>query len=119
LISFHLQQGAKFIATNPDHYTMISDYRLPGNGSFVACMELASGIKAEVAGKPNPFILEYLMAKFKLNREDCLMIGDNLDTDVQLGRNGGINTLCVLTGNSTEKMVQEVNTATYYCHQLL
>jgi ribonucleotide monophosphatase NagD (HAD superfamily) len=29
------------------------------------------------------------------------MIGDNLDTDIQFGINGKIDTLCVLTGNST------------------
>lgn len=33
------------------------------------------------------------------------MIGDNLDTDIRFGTNGGIDTLCVLTGNATEQMV--------------
>lgn len=30
------------------------------------------------------------------------MIGDNLNTDIKFGINGGIDTLCVLTGTSTE-----------------
>lgn len=38
LISFHLQHGARFIATNPDKYTMIGGYKLPGNGSFISCV---------------------------------------------------------------------------------
>lgn len=47
------------------------------------------------------------------------MIGDNLDTDVRLGINGGIDTLCVLTGNSSEEMVVAAQTATYYCSTLM
>jgi 4-nitrophenyl phosphatase len=33
------------------------------------------------------------------------MIGDNLETDIAFGIRAGINTLCVLTGVSTEAMV--------------
>ena len=33
------------------------------------------------------------------------MIGDNLQTDIAFGQNCGIDTLCVLTGNATEKDV--------------
>lgn len=46
------------------------------------------------------------------------MIGDNLQTDIAFGRNGGIDSLCVLTGVSTEQMVLQSNTATYYAEYL-
>lgn len=69
LASFHLQHGAKFIGTNPDEYTMIGGYKLPGNGSMISCVELASGVKAEIAGKPNPFILQYLMKENQLKKQ--------------------------------------------------
>jgi 4-nitrophenyl phosphatase len=42
------------------------------------------------------------------------MIGDNLDTDIKFGGNGGIDTLCVLTGVSNEEMVLKSNISTYY-----
>jgi 4-nitrophenyl phosphatase len=42
------------------------------------------------------------------------MIGDNLDTDILFGINGKIDTLCVLTGNSTEEMVLKSKLPTYY-----
>lgn len=47
------------------------------------------------------------------------MIGDNLETDIGFANNAGIDSLCVLTGVSTEKMVKESNTATYYADRLL
>ena len=47
------------------------------------------------------------------------MIGDNLDTDIQFGINGRIDTLCVLTGNSTEEMVLKSNMPSYYTDYLM
>ena len=38
LASFHIQNGAKFIATNPDKYTMTMGYKIPGNGSLISCV---------------------------------------------------------------------------------
>ena len=35
LISLYIQKGAKFIATNPDKYTMIEGLKIPGCGSMV------------------------------------------------------------------------------------
>jgi len=48
------------------------------------------------------------------------MIGDNLDTDIKFGANGKIDTLCVLTGNSTEEMALKANPLpSYYTDYLL
>ena len=52
-----MQKGAKLIATNPDKYTMIGGFKVPGNGSIVSSIETASQIRAEISGKPNPFII--------------------------------------------------------------
>jgi 4-nitrophenyl phosphatase len=57
LTSLHVQKGAKFFGTNPDKYTMIADMKVPGCGSMIKCIETASSINAEIAGKPNPFII--------------------------------------------------------------
>lgn len=55
------QKGMKFIATNPDKYTMQAGIRIPGNGSFMRLVEEATSIKAEIAGKPNTFIIDFLI----------------------------------------------------------
>jgi ribonucleotide monophosphatase NagD (HAD superfamily) len=56
-VSLLIQTGAKFIGTNPDKYTMISNFKVPGCGSMIKVIEEATAIKAEIAGKPNPFII--------------------------------------------------------------
>jgi 4-nitrophenyl phosphatase len=68
LLSLYIQNGAKFIGTNPDKYTMSYGFRMPGCGSMLACLEAASGRKPEIVGKPNEFILDFLIDKEKLTR---------------------------------------------------
>jgi len=105
MITCFVQTGVKFIVTNPDKYTMISGFKVPGNGSFMKFVEEVTSVKGEVAGKPNPFIIECIINKLKLDKAECLMIGDNIETDITFGKRAGISTLCVLTGVSTEAMV--------------
>jgi ribonucleotide monophosphatase NagD (HAD superfamily) len=47
------------------------------------------------------------------------MIGDNIETDITFAKNGRIDSLCVLTGVSTEEMVLNSGIATYYANYLL
>ena len=42
MASFHVQNGAKFIGTNPDKYTMNMGYKVPGNGSMLKSVEEAT-----------------------------------------------------------------------------
>lgn len=46
LISLYLQNGLKLFGTNPDRYTMVENYRMPGAGCFIKMAETASGKKA-------------------------------------------------------------------------
>jgi len=59
----------------------------------------ATGRKPDfIAGKPNKWILD--LAIGDLDRNNVLIIGDRLDTDIALGNNAGVDTLLVLTGAS-------------------
>lgn len=46
-----------------------------------------------------------------LKKEECLMVGDNMETDIQLGINAKIDTLLVYTGvtnaETMEKTIKE------------
>ena len=42
MASFHVQNGAKFIGTNPDKYSMNMGYKVPGNGSMLKSVEEAT-----------------------------------------------------------------------------
>ena len=40
---------------------MIRGYKVPGAGSILASIEESTGIKAEIMGKPNTFIIDQLI----------------------------------------------------------
>ena len=78
----------------------------PGAGSLSSPLIIALNRKPDrVMGKPNKPMLDCIVDKYRLNVERTCMIGDRLDTDIQFGINGGIATLLVLTGISTEKEI--------------
>ncbi len=66
-------------------------------------------------------MFEYFMERDNLKREDCLMIGDNLKTDILFGQNSGIDTTCVLTGVTKEEDIKlnlKGIMPKYYCETL-
>lgn len=57
----------------------------------------ACGHQVENPEKPNPILINYLIDKYHLKKEECLMIGDSV-TDIQTAINGGIDSLLVTYG---------------------
>ena len=49
------------------------------------------------------------MVQLKLNKKDVAMIGDNYDTDILTGINGGVDTIHVNTGVHSTKDVKSRN----------
>ena len=53
---------------------------------------------------------ERLVAKFGLDKAEICMVGDRLDTDILFGKNGGLRTMLVLTGvTSEDRLLDESN----------
>jgi len=96
-----IRNGATFIATNQDAALPTEGGLRPGNGSLVAAVSVASGTKPLVVGKPETIIVNYALEKLGTSKEETLIIGDNLYTDISAGANSGIDSLLVLTGFSS------------------
>ena len=94
--------GAKLIGTNPDLTGPVEGGLVPATGSLMAPIELATGSKAYYVGKPNPLIMRNALKKIGCRREESVIIGDRMDTDIIAGIESEIETLLVLTGVSTE-----------------
>jgi NagD protein len=78
-----IRAGARFVATNPDPYVPTARGDLADIGSEIAAIEVATGHKLDkLAGKPDPIIVEQALQTINLPREHCLMVGDQLGTDV-------------------------------------
>ncbi|XP_075421806.1 glycerol-3-phosphate phosphatase [Ascaphus truei] len=91
-----------FIATNTDTRLPLEGGRaIPGTGCLVRAVETAAHRKAQVIGKPSSFIYDCVVKECGLEPSRTVMVGDRLDTDIQMGSTCGIRTLLTLTGFST------------------
>lgn len=97
-----IEEGAKFIATNPDTTGPSDDGILPATGSVAAMITKATGRKPYFVGKPNSIMLRTGLNTIGVHSEGTALIGDRMDTDVQAGIEAGLRTFLVMTG-STKK----------------
>jgi 4-nitrophenyl phosphatase len=99
-------EGAQFIATNRDAtYPIENGGLIPGAGSLVAAVAAASGEEPEVVGKPEPFLVQHIMADVGASPAETLVVGDRIDTDIEAARRAGTRSLLVLTGVTHEAPV--------------
>ncbi|KAF9304385.1 hypothetical protein BGZ74_001686 [Mortierella antarctica] len=97
------EQGAHFILTNDDTTFPAPNGIYPGTGSLCASLVTALKRKPLVMGKPNKPMLDCFFSNYHTDPSRTCMVGDRLDTDIDFGAQGGIATLMVLTGVSTEQ----------------
>ena len=97
-------RGARLIGTNPDISGPVETGISPSVKALIAPIEIASGKKAYYVGKPNPLMMRIALKKLGVKREEAIVIGDRMDTDIRCGLESEIDTLLVLSGitNRTE-----------------
>lgn len=93
-----VEEGARLIATNADARYPTADGFLPGAGSLVAALELATGTPAEVIGKPSPAMFGAILEASGVPAGETVVIGDNPDSDIVGARRAGCASILVLTG---------------------
>ncbi len=94
-----LRRGARFLATNADRTCPVEDGEIPDAGAVIGALEGCSGRKVElVVGKPSSLIVEMALDRLGCLANECLMVGDRLETDILMGHRAGMTTALVLTG---------------------
>ncbi|HEX8977952.1 MAG TPA: HAD-IIA family hydrolase [Solirubrobacteraceae bacterium] len=93
-----IEQGARFIATNPDATGPAPEGPLPATGSVAALITAATGQEPYYVGKPNPLMMRSALNAIDAHSESAIMIGDRMDTDIVSGLEAGMETVLVLTG---------------------
>jgi NagD protein len=96
-----IENGARFIATNPDATGPSVDGPLPATGSVAALISRATGRQPYFVGKPNPLMMRSALNAIDAHSETAAMIGDRMDTDIVSGIEAGMSTVLVLTGVTT------------------
>jgi NagD protein len=97
--------GAKFIGTNPDMVDPVEGGTEPAAGAILAAIEAATGRKPYIVGKPNSLMMIYARQMLGAHAEECVMIGDRMDTDIVGGLEAGMATALVLSGVSGPETV--------------
>lgn len=99
-----LCRGAYFVATHPDLVCPAPGCSVPDVGSFLEMFRASSGKRPdEICGKPFPAMGEAVTSFLGLRKEEILMAGDRLNTDVQFGINSGFFSLLVYSGEATRE----------------
>ncbi len=109
-----LGRGVEYIATNPDWVCPTSYGYVPDCGSFAEMLEHATGRKPLFIGKPKPEMLLLAMEKYGYSKDETVMIGDRVYTDIASGYNAGVDTIFVLSGEGTVKDAESSDTKPTY-----
>lgn len=95
-----------YLATNPDYVCPIEFGYVPDCGAICQMLEHAVGRKPLFIGKPEPAMIEYALKLNHFSREETLVVGDRLYTDILSGHRAGVDTALVLTGEATRKQAE-------------
>jgi HAD superfamily hydrolase (TIGR01450 family) len=97
-----LRNNAFFISTHPDINCPSQEGPLPDNGSMMELLYASTGKKPDlVLGKPRIEMLQILLEQFGCKESETVIIGDRLYTDIRMGFDNGVDTLLVLSGETT------------------
>ena len=96
-----IRAGARLIATNGDRYCPVPGGGEPDAAAIIAAIEACTGATCDpIVGKPSPIMVSTIMELLQLPPEQCIMVGDRLETDIQMGIDAGMATALVLTGDA-------------------
>jgi 4-nitrophenyl phosphatase len=102
-----VRRGIPFYATNPDKTFPTPRGEIPGAGAWISVITTATEVEPTYAGKPFPFMLELSLERLGTKKEETLVVGDRLETDIAAGQAVGCPTALVLSGVSTKAQADE------------
>lgn len=101
-----VRRGIPFYGTNPDKTFPTPRGEIPGAGAWISVITTATGIEPIYAGKPYPFMMELSLEILGTRREETLVVGDRLETDIAAGQAVGCPVAAVLSGVSTREQAE-------------
>lgn len=93
-----LMNGATLLAMHVNLYWKTKDGLQLDSGPFVRALELASGKRAIVLGKPSRDFFEQALQKLGVAAGETVMVGDDIENDIDGAQSAGIRGVLVETG---------------------
>ena len=104
-----VRAGIPFYTTNTDRTFPTPRGEIPGSGAWVSVIQTATGIEPIVAGKPFPYLMELSLERLGTKKEETLVVGDRLETDIMAGQTVGCPVALVLSGVSKTEEAEKWN----------
>jgi 4-nitrophenyl phosphatase len=101
-----VRAGVPFYATNPDKSFPTPRGEIPGAGAWISVITTATSIEPIIAGKPYPYLMEMALEQLGTKKEETLVVGDRLETDIAAGQAIGCPTAAMLSGVSTKEQAE-------------
>jgi HAD superfamily hydrolase (TIGR01458 family) len=98
-----LREGARLVCLHKNRWWQTSQGPLLDAGAYVAGLEYAAGVEAEVVGKPSRAYFEAALAELGAEPGETVMVGDDVESDVGGAKAVGLRGVLVRTGKFTEE----------------
>lgn len=109
-----LTTDVPFYGTNPDLRCPIDFGFIPDCGAICSMITATTDKVPVYLGKPSREVVELCLERSGFTREETLVVGDRLYTDIACGINGGVDTCVLFTGEARpEDMKDTEYPATY------
>lgn len=110
-----LDTGATFYGTDPDRVIPTAGGMVPGSGAIINAVGGTIGREPDkILGKPSVEAQRAALDALDVPPERCVVVGDRLNTDIELGERAGMTTALVRTGVSSDEDVAESATQPDY-----
>lgn len=91
-----------YIATHPDLNCPLEDDKvMPDVGAMISFIKTATEKEPIIIGKPNAHMLDAIMDTYGFAKDELAMVGDRLYTDIKMGEDLGIQSILVLSGETS------------------
>ncbi len=104
-----IRHGAEYLSTHPDFNCPTETGFIPDSGAIAAAVTASTGVKPVYFGKPYRETVEMIAEITGAAKEETMIFGDRLYTDIAVGRRHGITAALVLTGETTMEDVERAS----------
>lgn len=104
-----IRNGAKFYCTHPDFNCPTETGFIPDSGAIAALITASTNVTPKYFGKPHKETADMISYLFNTPFDNTAIVGDRLYTDIALGKNNGLLSVLVLSGETKIEDVNESN----------
>jgi HAD superfamily hydrolase (TIGR01450 family) len=93
-----VRDGAGLVATHSARLYMYKTGPAVATGPIVKALEYATRKRATVIGKPSPLMFKMALKRAGCSRQEAVMVGDQVETDILGASRAGIDAVLVTSG---------------------